>query len=145
MYESTNFDDEWDEALPATLLAMRTSVNRTTGFTPFYLEHGREAWLPVDVIASPPPGQSTSLEWYTEKLRNQLAKAFTVVAEWQNSYVLRQKELHRERHQKINIDDLVWLYTHHPNPNLNQKFQSFWSGPIFNSMVSQISQKNWTN
>ena len=28
------FDDEWDEALPATLLAMRTSVNRTTGFTP---------------------------------------------------------------------------------------------------------------
>ena len=37
------FDDEWDEALPATLLAMRTSVNCTTGFTPFYLEHGREA------------------------------------------------------------------------------------------------------
>ena len=28
------FDDEWDEALPATLLAMRTSVNRTTGFHP---------------------------------------------------------------------------------------------------------------
>ena len=51
------FDDEWDEALPATLLAMRTSVNRTTGFTPFFLEHGHEAHLPVDTIAGPPPGQ----------------------------------------------------------------------------------------
>ena len=71
------FDDKWDEALPATLLAMRTSVNRTTGFTPFYLEHGREARLPVDMVAGPPPGQSISLDKYTEKLRNQFVQAFT--------------------------------------------------------------------
>ena len=51
------FDDEWDKALPATLLAMRTFFNRTTGFTPFYLEHGREALLPVDMVAGPPPEQ----------------------------------------------------------------------------------------
>ena len=119
------FDDEWDEALPATLLAMRISVNRTTGFTPFFLEHGREACLPVDMIAGPPPGQSTTLDRYTEKLRVQIAKAFTVVSGRQNSYVLRQKELYREQHHKISVDDLVWLYTNRPNPNLNRKFQSF--------------------
>ena len=101
------FDDEWDEALPATLLAMRTSVNRTTGFTPFYLEHGREARLPVDMIAGPPPVQSDHLDKYTDKIRNQFAKAFSVVAERQNLYILRQKELYRERQHKINIDDLV--------------------------------------
>ena len=83
------FDDEWDEALPATLLAMRTSVNRTTGFTPFFLEHGREAQLPVDMIAGPPPGQSTTLDRYTAKLKGQIAKAFCAVTERQNSYVLR--------------------------------------------------------
>ena len=110
------FDDEWDEALPATLLAMRTSVNRTTGFTPFFLEHGREARLPVDMVAGPPPNQSTTLDRYTERLKLQFAKAFAVVAERQNSYVIRQKELYRERHHKINIDDLVWLYTDRPNP-----------------------------
>ena len=88
------FDDEWDEALPATLLAMRTSVNRTTGFTPFFLEYGHEARLPVDMIAGLPPGQSTTLDRYTERLRVQFAKA--VVAEWQNSCVLPQKELYRE-------------------------------------------------
>ena len=85
------FDDEWDEALPATLLAMRTSVNGTTGFTLFYLEHGREAGLPVDMIAGPPPAQSDNLDRYTDKIRNQFAKAFSVVAERQNAYILRQK------------------------------------------------------
>ena len=62
------FEDEWDEALAATLLAMKTSVNHTTGFPPFILEHGREACLPVDMIAGPPSGQSATLEFYTEKL-----------------------------------------------------------------------------
>ena len=135
------FDDEWDEALPAALLAMRTSVNRTTGFTPFYLEHGREARLPVDMIAGPPPGQPVSLDRYTEKIRDQFVKAFTVVAERQNSYVLRQKELYRDRQHKINVDDLVWLYTDRANPSLNWKFQSFWSGPY--RVIRQNSNTNF--
>ena len=144
------FDDDWDEALPATLLAMRTSVNRTTGFTPFFLEHGGEARLPVDMIAGPPPDQSTTLDRYTERLKAQFAKAFAVVAERQNSYVIRQKELYRERHHKINIDDLVWLYTDRPNPNLNRKFQSFWSGPyrvtrnLANTLFEIESYGRWT-
>ena len=131
------FDDEWDEALPATLLAMRTSVNRTTGFTPFYLEHGREARLPVDMIAGPPPAKSDNLDRYTDKLWNQFSKAFSVVAERQNSYIMRQKELYRERQHKINIHDLVWLYTDRANPSLNRKFQSFWTGPY--RVVKQLS------
>ena len=73
---------------------MRTSVNRTTGFTPFFLEHGREARLPVDMITGPPPGQSATLDRYTAKLKDQIAKAFCVVTERQNSYVFRQKELY---------------------------------------------------
>ena len=39
------------------------------------------------------------------------------------------KKLYRKQHHKINVDNLVWLYTDRPNPNLNRKFQSFWSGP----------------
>ena len=75
------FDDEQDQALPATLLAMRTSVNRTTGFTPFFLKHGCEARLPVDMIAGPPPGQSTSLDRYTARLKGQIAKFFSELRE----------------------------------------------------------------
>ena len=129
---------------------MRTFVNRTTGFTPFFLKHGHEARLPVDMIAGPPPDQSTTLDCYTEKLRVQLAKAFSVVSERQNCYVLRQKELNRERHHKISVDDLVWLYTDRSNPNLNTKFQSFWSSPyhvtrnLANTLFEIQSYGRWT-
>ena len=108
----------------------RSSSSHSPGHDNFcQLEHGHEARLPVDMIAGPPLGQSTMLDRYTQKRRVQIAKAFTVVSERQNSYVLRQKELYRERHHKISVDDLVWLYPNRPNPNLNRKFQSFWSCP----------------
>ena len=105
---------------------------------------------PVDMIPGPPPGQAPSLDRYTEKLKVQFAKAFAMVAERQNSYVLRQKELYRERHHKINVDDLVWLYTDRPNPNLHRKFQSFWSGPyrvirnLANTLFEIESYGRWT-
>ena len=129
---------------------MRTAVNRTTGFTPFFLEHSHEACLSIDMIAEPPPGQSTTLDRYTERLRVQFAKALAVGAEQQNSYVLHQKELYRERHHKSNIDDLVWLYTDRPNPNLHRKFQSFWSGhyrvirTLANTLFEIESYGQWT-
>ena len=64
------FDDEWDEALPATLLAMRTSIHRTTGYTPFFLEHGREACLPIDLISGNPNDGSTQLDSYVTNMKD---------------------------------------------------------------------------
>ena len=58
--------------------------------------------------------------------------------------------MYRERHHKINIDDLVWLYTDRPSPNLNRKFQSFWSGPyrvignLANTLFEIESYGRWT-
>ena len=144
------YDQEWDDALPATLLAMRTTANRTTGYTPFFLEHGREARLPVDLIVGNPPDSSFSLPRYVSKLKDDISKAYETVAERQDSYIIRQREIFRERHHKINIDDLVWLYTDRPNPNLNRKFQSFWSGPyrvvlqLANTMYQLESFGRWS-
>ena len=115
-----------------------------------FLEHGREAGQPVDMIAGPPPGQSTTLDHNTEKLRVPFAKAFTIVSERQNFFVLRQKEFYREQHHKINVDNLVWLYTDRPNPNLNRKFQSLWYGPyhvirnLANILCEIESNGRWT-
>ena len=41
---------DWEMKLPAALLAYRTSVHNTTKMTPFFLNHGREARLPIDII-----------------------------------------------------------------------------------------------
>ena len=40
----------WDTLLPKILLGYRTSVQTTTGYSPFRLVYGREAMLPVDIM-----------------------------------------------------------------------------------------------
>ena len=41
--------DWWIEELPAVLWSLRTTPNRSTGFTPFFLVYGAEAVIPADI------------------------------------------------------------------------------------------------
>ena len=86
------FDDEWDEALPATLLAMRTSVHRTTGYTPFFLEQGQEARLLIELISENPNDGPKQLNSYMTNMKDKFHRGYKVVAQQQNSYILRQQE-----------------------------------------------------
>jgi len=45
-------EDQWVKVLPGLLFAYRTSVQKSTGFTPFYLMYGRQAKLPLEFEAS---------------------------------------------------------------------------------------------
>lgn len=48
-----DFDQEdWDEYLAATELAMNNAKHATTGFSPFYLFYGRDAYLPMDIAVA---------------------------------------------------------------------------------------------
>ena len=39
----------WEEELPLVLSSIRTTPNRSTGYTPFFLVYGAEAVLPSDI------------------------------------------------------------------------------------------------
>ena len=39
----------WIDELPAVLWSLRTTPNRSTGFTPFFLVYGAEAIIPSDI------------------------------------------------------------------------------------------------
>ena len=43
------FSGRWVEELPAVLWSLRTTPNRSTGLTPFFLMYGSEAVLPSDL------------------------------------------------------------------------------------------------
>jgi hypothetical protein len=45
-------ESRWDEVFYATLWAMRITVNRVTGFTPFYMMYGQEAVVPMEFEAN---------------------------------------------------------------------------------------------
>jgi transposase InsO family protein len=44
----------WLDELPAVLWSLRTTPNRSTGYTPFFLVYGAEAVLPTDIIHDSP-------------------------------------------------------------------------------------------
>ena len=44
----------WVEELDSILWGLRTTPNRTTGFTPFFMVYGTEAVLPCDIIHDSP-------------------------------------------------------------------------------------------
>ena len=43
------FAGRWVDELPPVLWSLRTTMNRSTGFTPFFLTYGAETVLPSDL------------------------------------------------------------------------------------------------
>ena len=50
----TESDTQWVEELDSVLWGLRTTPNRTTGYTPFFMVYGAEAVLPCDIIHDSP-------------------------------------------------------------------------------------------
>jgi len=58
----------WEEELPSVLWSIRTTPNRSTGYTPFFLVYGAEAVLPSD-IRHDSPRVTAYVEAENEKAR----------------------------------------------------------------------------
>ncbi|KAF8771470.1 Retrovirus-related Pol polyprotein like [Argiope bruennichi] len=65
---SSNQQD-WDRKLPFFLLAYRSSVHETTGYSPTQMLFGRDLRLPADLLFSRPPHAPLAPEEYVENLR----------------------------------------------------------------------------
>ena len=76
-----NFEQsDWDTHLTAAELAVNSSKNATTGYSPFFLSHGFEPRLPIDAAIAPLPRPAASNATATEmhaRWRAALASAQT--------------------------------------------------------------------
>ena len=77
----------WEDKVPYALMAYRTAVHNTTKFTPFFLVHGREAYIPIDVIFPRPSQREPSRTVYGVKMRTNLEEAFNFVRDEQNKII----------------------------------------------------------
>ena len=64
------FAGRWVEELPAVLWSLRTTPNRSTGLTPFFLAYGSEAVLPSDLDYGAPRVKAFDPETAAEAQRD---------------------------------------------------------------------------
>lgn len=124
---------EWYQYLPQAELAYNSSVHSGTGFSPFFLVHGREPNLPLDVMLNCSPALTSSTPGtpvaYAKHLALRLSYAFKDTA--QNTATTKQR-------QKTQYDKKLVFYPHQPGDlvlldNPAQKMQKLaprWKGPF---------------
>ncbi|GFV00277.1 transposon Tf2-9 polyprotein [Trichonephila clavipes] len=114
----------WDEILPFVTFAYNTAKQETTGFTPFYLLHGREAETTLDTMLPFCPNDFddnniTKIAARAEESR-QLARVHTLRAQD------KDRRRYDSKHQMVSYapGDLVWVYTPVRKVGLSEKLLS---------------------
>ena len=114
---STTIDEhpfEWEDHLRKVCFAYNTSVQATTGYSPYFLMFGREARLPVDLLYQTDPGRNElTIPEYVSKLRTTLTAAYEGV---RRSFGIHQEQQEEYYNRKIHgapydKGDLVWLFS----------------------------------
>lgn len=122
---------EWDGFLKQVAFAYNTSPHASTKFSPFYLMHGREARVPVDVLVSSPVMDSEkarSVSEYVTVLVKRLESAFGTARLYASEATERQKLYYDKAvcHHPHKVGTLVWLN----NPTESRtKLAPHWKGP----------------
>ncbi|GFT56609.1 hypothetical protein TNCV_1313421 [Trichonephila clavipes] len=119
----------WDEILPFVTFAYNTAKQETTGFTPFFLLHGREAETTLDTMLPFCPNDFddnniTKIAARAEESR-QLARVHTLRAQD------KDRRRYDSKHQMVSYapGDLVWVYTPVRKVGLSEKLLRRYFGP----------------
>ena len=134
----------WDTIVPFFLMAHREQPHSNTGYSPFYLLHGREMQLlSNDTLRARCVQGSTNLDQRIENLKARLRRVYKEVGKANRKAHQNSKRLHhrkaKARHFEAN--DLVYLYTPAMKPGLTKKFRKFWSGPY--KVIRKLSELNY--
>ena len=140
----------WKEYLPLVTFADRISTKRTTGYTPFELQFGQPAVLPVDHELQ----SYLSVDWTTVRTTSELLEARAEQLAQREEKILEAGEklkkaredsvkfwdrrlAHRIR-QPLNPGDLVLVYNKALENQWGLLFKNRWNGPY--RVVEQINQ-----
>ncbi len=119
--------DEWDEYVPLIASAIRSSVNRNTGFTPNRMMLGREVNTPAEIMVPNPMGEPSSPVDLVRNLESHLQLAHKTARETLKVELKRAKSYYdlNKRVGTFQKGDVVFCLNHAPQDKLHPK----WVGP----------------
>ena len=124
-------DLPWDEQLKFALYAMRATPNRSTGFAPFEIIHGRVLRSPLDLVLQEIDTVSCRnvkvVEWL-EELQRRVSKIREEVERNIGKPQCERKEKHDVRAvvRSFSVGDKVLTRV----PGLRSKLEGSWEGPF---------------
>ena len=135
----------WDEHIGVCLMAYRSSVHQSTGYTPFNLMFGREMKLPLDIMIGVPNEEEYNLYGdFASKLKRKLTEAFKHVRENLQTAQCRQKDYYDRGIKDCSFQpgDQVFLYNPALKPGEAAKFHREWKGPyLVLQKVTEVTYK----
>ncbi|CAH1263769.1 Hypp2759 [Branchiostoma lanceolatum] len=122
---------DWDEHLPEVKFAYNTSCHATTGFSPYFVQHGREARLPIHLMVRIPTSVG-EVHQHVEAMQTRLPLVFQQVQEHTQQQQRRQKELYDEKTygKPYAVGDTVFLLNKQVGKGLVRKLTPRAIGPF---------------
>jgi hypothetical protein len=131
MFVSPNQRD-WDEILPYVMMAYRSAIQETTGFSPNLMMLGREVELPVDLMTGPPEVPRKSNVEYVNDMLDNLGEVHNVARnhiKLKNAAQKRNYDL-RAKGKRYNRGDFVWMHNPARKVGISPKLVRSWEGPF---------------
>ncbi|GFX20850.1 retrovirus-related Pol polyprotein from transposon 412 [Trichonephila clavipes] len=142
---SSNQQD-WDKKLPFFLLAYRSTVHETTGYSPSQMLFG---W---DLLFSQPPNAPLAPEENIEKLQARIEEMHHLAREriGMASEKIKTRYDTRATGHDFHEGDKVWLWNPKRRKGLSPKLQTNWKGPYtvlrrLNDIVMRIHKSPHSN
>ena len=125
-----NPTENWDLNLGLVLIAYRSAVQSSTGFTLHFMLFGREMRLPLDIMYNPPQASHSRLDFPNEICKT-LPDAYELARESLHLAYKRQKDYYDRRMSghRFSPGDSVWLWSSFVEKGVAPKFHEPWTGP----------------
>ena len=121
---------DWDEHVTSLAFAYNTSKHSVTGYSPFFLVHGREARLPVDELFHTKQN-AVEINSHVENILRKLKVAFGKVEE--NMDKAAQEMVRQQqgdcRETRYYAGQKVWVTDHTAHAGGKRKLELYFKGP----------------
>ena len=143
---------EWDEHLPLLSMAIRSTVNRSTGCTPNQLMLGREVSVPDEIFGmSSLNSPKQPVPDYLRRLLEHMKAAHAAARKQLQSVQLRQREYYdkKVREQRYQLGDMVYKLDSTTQVGVTAKLKPVYDGPyliiqVISSLLYRIAGRRRT-